>query len=177
MPFCPICHAEFREGITVCADCDIELVDSLEKVRPKMDEESMAAYLGEKELVVIASAGLERLKPLKNLLCENAIANIIVKQSASCIGGGCAPTLELAVAVEDIERAYTAIHSEFKDLVATVSSDERDLVRVDRSIDLDGGEMKCPACDCAIPAGGDECPECGLYIGVPEEFLEEAEDK
>ena len=29
MPFCPICKYEYREGFTVCADCDESLVDAL----------------------------------------------------------------------------------------------------------------------------------------------------
>ena len=27
MPYCPICKAEYKEGITTCADCGVELVD------------------------------------------------------------------------------------------------------------------------------------------------------
>ncbi|HVT16901.1 MAG TPA: hypothetical protein VHQ90_12085 [Thermoanaerobaculia bacterium] len=27
--FCPLCHSEFREGITRCADCEVQLVDDL----------------------------------------------------------------------------------------------------------------------------------------------------
>lgn len=29
--FCPKCRAEYREGFTVCADCEIDLVDVLPK--------------------------------------------------------------------------------------------------------------------------------------------------
>ncbi len=29
--FCPNCRAEYREGFTVCADCNIDLVDALPK--------------------------------------------------------------------------------------------------------------------------------------------------
>lgn len=29
MPWCPKCKNEYREGITICADCGVELVDSL----------------------------------------------------------------------------------------------------------------------------------------------------
>lgn len=29
MPFCPKCHFEYREGITICPDCDENLVASL----------------------------------------------------------------------------------------------------------------------------------------------------
>ena len=31
MPWCPKCRNEYREGITVCAECGVELVDSLEE--------------------------------------------------------------------------------------------------------------------------------------------------
>ena len=34
MPFCPKCKAEYREGFTMCADCKVPLVESLETKRP-----------------------------------------------------------------------------------------------------------------------------------------------
>ncbi len=39
MPFCPICHFEYREGVTLCPDCNENLVASLppEDTRPKND--------------------------------------------------------------------------------------------------------------------------------------------
>lgn len=36
MPFCPKCKVEYREGFSVCADCKIPLVDSLDDI---IDEE------------------------------------------------------------------------------------------------------------------------------------------
>ena len=35
MPWCPICKNEYYEGVKVCADCQVELVDSLEEERAK----------------------------------------------------------------------------------------------------------------------------------------------
>ena len=29
MPYCPVCGYEYEEGVTTCADCEEELVDSL----------------------------------------------------------------------------------------------------------------------------------------------------
>lgn len=42
MPFCPKCKAQYREGISVCADCKVELVDSLEEVKEAQAEEVQA---------------------------------------------------------------------------------------------------------------------------------------
>ena len=39
MPWCPKCKAQYREGITVCADCKVDLVDSLEEVETAQAEE------------------------------------------------------------------------------------------------------------------------------------------
>lgn len=40
MPWCPNCKDEYREGITVCADCGAQLVDDLSLVKEeKIDEE------------------------------------------------------------------------------------------------------------------------------------------
>lgn len=32
MPFCPSCHAEYRDGFTACSDCNLELVDKLQEI-------------------------------------------------------------------------------------------------------------------------------------------------
>lgn len=34
MPWCPNCKSEYQEGYTVCSDCQVELVDSLEQEEP-----------------------------------------------------------------------------------------------------------------------------------------------
>ena len=40
MPFCPKCKTEYRDGFTICADCKIPLVSSLEKADIKEISES-----------------------------------------------------------------------------------------------------------------------------------------
>ena len=37
MPWCPNCKTEYREGITVCADCKAKLVDTLEEIKEKTE--------------------------------------------------------------------------------------------------------------------------------------------
>ncbi|MBP5160042.1 MAG: hypothetical protein ILP10_07055 [Lachnospiraceae bacterium] len=46
MPWCPLCKNEYREGITKCADCGCDLVDSLEEIR----ELRPLAYIKDEEL-------------------------------------------------------------------------------------------------------------------------------
>lgn len=43
MPWCPLCKNEYREGIKLCAECQVELVDHLE------DEKEQNAELKEQE--------------------------------------------------------------------------------------------------------------------------------
>ena len=46
MPWCPVCKNEYREGIKLCAECQVELVDHLE------DGEEQNAKLEEQEKIV-----------------------------------------------------------------------------------------------------------------------------
>jgi len=46
MPWCPKCKNEYREGITVCADCGTELVDEL----PPEDDSKALAFISDEEL-------------------------------------------------------------------------------------------------------------------------------
>lgn len=47
MPWCPNCKNEYREGITVCADCGIELVEELAE---EVEEKVAVAYIADEEL-------------------------------------------------------------------------------------------------------------------------------
>lgn len=46
MPWCPICKNEYREGIKLCAECQVELVEHLEE-----DEKEQSDDLGEQEQI------------------------------------------------------------------------------------------------------------------------------
>jgi hypothetical protein len=62
--FCPKCRTEYKEGITVCADCGTPLVD---KLPPKMPELS--------ELVTVLSTGdLSSVALAKSILDEAGIS-------------------------------------------------------------------------------------------------------
>lgn len=42
MPWCPVCKNEYREGIARCAECKVELVESLEEEIPDQDRKLQA---------------------------------------------------------------------------------------------------------------------------------------
>lgn len=45
MPWCPKCKTEFREGVTVCSDCQAELVEEL-----PVEDEEMSGEMRKEEL-------------------------------------------------------------------------------------------------------------------------------
>lgn len=61
MPWCPKCKYEYREGITKCADCDVELVDELPIEEPEEMKEVPNELLEEidEEMKEKLEAGLE----------------------------------------------------------------------------------------------------------------------
>lgn len=59
MPWCPICKNEYREGIKLCAECQVELVDHLE------DEKEQNAELEEQEKIERMNAMLAARQELQ----------------------------------------------------------------------------------------------------------------
>ncbi len=56
--FCPKCKAEYRSGFTVCADCDVPLVDKLpeeKELPPKPPYKQLKALFNTVEIAVIKS--------------------------------------------------------------------------------------------------------------------------
>lgn len=51
MPWCPKCKCEYRKGITICADCNVELVESLDAAK---DDLNVLLLTAEKENEAIA---------------------------------------------------------------------------------------------------------------------------
>ena len=45
--FCPVCHAEYREGFTHCSDCNVSLVAELGAAESAFSEEPVVLWAGD----------------------------------------------------------------------------------------------------------------------------------
>ena len=74
MAWCPKCKNEYREGVTVCPDCDVELVDEL----PEEDEEGFA----EPQPVVLMVAADEEVgdKVVRYLRLNGILSGILSQE-------------------------------------------------------------------------------------------------
>lgn len=82
MPWCPVCKNEYKEGISRCADCNVDLVEELEK-------ETKAVYFGERQ----------KLETMNEFLKENGVqsGNITLDEGEQ--------VYELFVAEPDLKKA------------------------------------------------------------------------
>jgi hypothetical protein len=72
MPFCPNCKVEYRSGITLCADCQVNLVESLPQPTPEEIEAANLYRLD--DLAVLAEFNnISEAEMIQELLAENQI--------------------------------------------------------------------------------------------------------
>lgn len=59
MPFCPKCREEFRENFTVCLECNVALVETLENEADQVAELEVACNLTDEQVAHIIRGYLE----------------------------------------------------------------------------------------------------------------------
>lgn len=154
MPFCPVCHAEFREGFTRCNSCDVELVERLQD-EIDLSEENVRQMLDGKELVAVTRGTLDVVKETRELLSKNRIASIIVEDEEAKLPPGMPPRVLLVVSKDALEDAGRVLGESFREMIE------------EEGVAPGGGDLtyeKCPACGTEVPEDTEECPECGLFI-------------
>ena len=164
MSFCPECHSEYREGVARCAHCEVELVAAL----PETDVEKsgrLREASDKGEAAHLARASYTDACQMVELLQSRGVDAMVVSDPASCGKGGSCSHFLVAVLPEDVQAAAGVLRDEFRKLVA--ADEECQGADPDAAVDFDAeGAHTCPACGFSFEGTPDECPECGLFIGV-----------
>jgi hypothetical protein len=164
---CPQCREEFLDHIAQCTDCKVTLVNSLD-FTPK----ASAQYLSKEELfnsemVAFSEGALAQMREVEKILLQSKVSCAVYPVSISSSGSevlGATSDLKYAVLVRevDLEAAKTAMEGKFH---ADVAREGQGFVKQD-AIDLEQGEIVCPACGEIGPLRDGECRVCGLHLGV-----------
>lgn len=100
--FCPKCKAEYREGFSRCADCDIDLVPEL---LPEAEQYTECEYINLVNIKTYPSRYEAEL--VQGLLSTNGI-DAVVKDGLEAVGGA-VPIFELLVREEDVDETNKII--------------------------------------------------------------------
>lgn len=164
MPFCPTCRSEYREGVARCTPCAQPLVPELSDGDEYKGERLRdAAKRGEASPIM--RAGYPEACQMVELLQAAGLDAMVIGDPASCGKGGPCSHFLVAVLQEDVAAAVEVVRGEQTRLVE--ADDASRGANLDAMVDLDAeGQKSCPACGAAFDGAPQECPDCGLYLGV-----------
>lgn len=157
MLVCPSCRSEFRDGFSHCHSCEQDLVpaDALE-VAFELDESE--------ELIVLQAGPLGYIREQSDYLKANLIPNIFkIRDESDC--QSCAPTFVLIVPSSVLAKARSVLEKKWKADGSVAGTDKSADGPI--SIDYNSEQITCPACGFEFKLE-ENCPDCGLFIGVPE---------
>ncbi len=91
--FCPNCKAEYREGFTVCADCNVKLVHSLEEKDKKAESYKESQNDDITFIPVLSTYNLGDIALIKSLLDNEGIEYFLQGENTAYIRGYMDPTI------------------------------------------------------------------------------------
>lgn len=167
LKYCPRCRDEYRAEAEFCAACAVPLVlgadlAAMGKNKGGAGQKRKGALTPDDQLVVIYQGELGDLKYLKELLEDEQIGAMIMKDGAGCGGGCCGPKFLLQVRREDEEDAARLLAEEHRR--ATVLA-EHEAAHAEEVFDPQAEKAVCPACGFAFATTSTTCPDCGLCLG------------
>jgi hypothetical protein len=117
MAFCPNCEAEYKEGITVCPDCRIELVDELTPENRVHDRSE-----GEPVPLQSFKTGAEA-QMVREMLDQNGIRSFVEGGDFAVIPSSFSQEVVVMVDERDLPRAVE-IYNAYFDADATAPASE-----------------------------------------------------
>mgnify|MGYP001212123928 FL=1 len=140
MPFCPQCRGEFVNGIAVCPDCEVALVEHLteDPEHPDYRYETLTEAQGEINTRLIV-AELEAVG-IPYVLSGDALGTVHVY-----------PAHDSKISVP--KRFLT----QAQEIVASVLAPQTEEELEEQATE----EFFCDSCGASVPPDADVCPECG----------------
>jgi phage terminase large subunit-like protein len=164
LKYCPRCREEYRAEIETCADCEITLLTGV-AMKALLAEKQAGRKKGDMEikpddeLVDIRRGQLLQMKELQNLLADNGLPALVVKDESGCGQGCCGTGMLLRVRMADIQEVMAVLEEEH---VRTTGLHEYDTSHADAVFNTHAEQATCPACGCTFPTSQATCPDCGL---------------
>jgi len=149
---CPRCDAEYYAHVTICAACEIELVEP-----GKLSQAKQALPDAAGELVCVVDGPRDRVLELSAALKKAGFAAQHLKVPDA--NGGCSTDKGYGVFVPktQAQAALRRVHDMWQELHPEM------IAAQDR---MNAG--LCPACGTALHADNPACPDCGLFLGDPD---------
>lgn len=163
MPYCPECRSEYRRGIERCPTCDVALVEQLSQANKETTHEGARQYLAARTSGAITTGALEPCREVRDHLLACGVPCLIAEHEEP--GSTDVPSVfqryDVIAAEEDLQRIRELMTGRWLAML-----DDGVEVR-EGTVELTAGqEVTCPACGATFIVEGDECPECGLYLGA-----------
>ncbi|HBG46708.1 MAG TPA: hypothetical protein DDW94_06915 [Deltaproteobacteria bacterium] len=147
---CPECGAEFFAHVNVCNRCDTELVSPEEMRGPS----PRPATPGNEGLVCLEEGTYDRANELAWALRSDGFEVTVLRAPASSCKGGFGVFVDREVAVD----AAARVDELWKRSNPEIADAEE---RLKKGL--------CPACGAALMGSSEECPDCGLFVGVADD--------
>jgi hypothetical protein len=155
---CPLCRAEYRDDIAVCATDGAALVGSLPQETASAFDELEAA-LRDGTAALSQPRSLDSAQRDQELLHEARVPCLLYANPASVDSRGTPTQYHLAMLPRHVDAAADVLGRRRREMLEAEGMPVTDAV-----VDLAAAEMTCPACGFKF-APADTCPDCGLFLG------------